>query len=748
MTEPVTLASGHRRFGKHSRVRGITENTSSSQSFSGKKFHGSLIMRIIFVALTCIIAELFIFNASHWLSASYQPIADVQVTYGSGLKSVGEGVYILENSDEATITLSHIGQHVDNIDIPITRVTTSNAIKANDYPVPRVETFVGRSDSSLHVSLRADDAVHTLGMELPQRVIHRSVPSSQVIRLHLAGNTKSIVVNIHEHPGTELEFSGPPRVNVRAPLSMNPLRLAVYVLLLILVGAWPMVNKVWRREQDLTPVQRKTIWIGAATLSALLSVMVTMLVLPWVYMRMTQWQADFEYQSVARALASGHSWIDYPVADMLTSMQNPYQSDLRELMKTQTQQPILFDYVFYDGKYFSYFGVLPALLFFLPYHVITGGDLVPWKVILILGVILAMLSMRFVYLCFKRFSPKTHVLVQAAVGIAFMCAVQPVFYLSFLPTTYSVPIATGLCLALGAACCWFRALDYRDSSRFRYGLYLVAGGVLCGLIVGCRPQLCAVALLLPMLLIVQKLSEGSRVSTSLKAALPGTLVAACSAVLIGIPFLVWNKIRFGSLLDFGASYQLTVTDQRAQIDGLSKVPYALWQAFIVPASVTDQFPFLTSLSSANEHAGGYQGFFYSEPALGGILFWFPLGLLMFLVLSAKVRRTIGGSKVALIVAPVVLSMLTIIVDASSSAYAARYLCDFGLLIGIASMFTIVTVSGKMDVRTRGHFNIVLLVLVGITLALNLWSIVMSGRFAQLSDSNPSLYVMLQQMLSW
>jgi hypothetical protein len=93
-------------------------------------------------------------------------------------------------------------------------------------------------------------------------------------------------------------------------------------------------------------------------------------------------------------------------------------------------------------------------------------------------------------------------------------------------------------------------------------------------------------------------------------------------------------------------------------------------------------------------------------------------------------------------------MLTIIVDASSSAYAARYLCDFGLLIGIASMFTIVTVSGKMDVRTRGHFNIVLLVLVGITLALNLWSIVMSGRFAQLSDSNPSLYVMLQQMLSW
>lgn len=52
-------------------------------------------------------------------------------------------------------------------------------------------------------------------------------------------------------------------------------------------------------------------------------------------------------------------------------MHNPYDYTARSRI-AENGATIYFDYAFYNGKYYSYFGVVPALLFFVPFRLLTG----------------------------------------------------------------------------------------------------------------------------------------------------------------------------------------------------------------------------------------------------------------------------------------------------------------------------------------------------------------------------------------
>lgn len=54
--------------------------------------------------------------------------------------------------------------------------------------------------------------------------------------------------------------------------------------------------------------------------------------------------------------------------EQLINMENPYDWSARNQEGVRAE----WDHVYYDGKYYSYYGIAPVLTFFLPYHKLTG----------------------------------------------------------------------------------------------------------------------------------------------------------------------------------------------------------------------------------------------------------------------------------------------------------------------------------------------------------------------------------------
>lgn len=81
-----------------------------------------------------------------------------------------------------------------------------------------------------------------------------------------------------------------------------------------------------------------------------------------------------QYQQLADAFLHGRTWIDAHVPDWLAAMDNPYDEQARGTLGAQTGDASRWDWAFYHGRYYCYFGPLPALLLFAPFKALTGTD--------------------------------------------------------------------------------------------------------------------------------------------------------------------------------------------------------------------------------------------------------------------------------------------------------------------------------------------------------------------------------------
>ena len=55
-------------------------------------------------------------------------------------------------------------------------------------------------------------------------------------------------------------------------------------------------------------------------------------------------------------------------------MEDPYDKGARDELQKETGEPYLFDVAYHDGHYYVYFGVVPVLVFYLPFYLLTGVE--------------------------------------------------------------------------------------------------------------------------------------------------------------------------------------------------------------------------------------------------------------------------------------------------------------------------------------------------------------------------------------
>jgi hypothetical protein len=277
---------------------------------------------------------------------------------------------------------------------------------------------------------------------------------------------------------------------------------------------------------------------------------------------------------------SGHLYASIAPRPELLALKDPYDPGPNAAYRVH-------DMSLRGGRYYLYFGVTPVLLLFWPVAAATGRYLSePFAVALFasaaiwtgMGLLLAIRRRHFPLAPFP------------ALLLAWLCLAwaTPLSLLVEGPRVYEVPIACAAFLQALMLACLYRALH----SPARALAWMGAAGLVCGLLVGARPNQasCAAALLVGVAFLARPYPSG-------KAGLAARALfwTFLPAALCGCGLLWYNWVRFGSPSEFGIHFQLAaerVSDLKL-MDLRFLVPHAAFY-LLNPGHWDSYFPFFSA----------------------------------------------------------------------------------------------------------------------------------------------------------
>jgi hypothetical protein len=256
-----------------------------------------------------------------------------------------------------------------------------------------------------------------------------------------------------------------------------------------------------------------------------------------------------QYELMAEAILDGRIDFAYGDEDALADLENPYDPDERR----EAGLVYHWDHAYYNGHYYMYFGVVPVLLVFLPYRVLTGTALTTYHATqFFVALTIAGIFILFDLLA-KLFFKKLPYSVYLSLSVAF--SIMSVWYSIAEPALYCTAITSAIALEVWSLYFFIRAV-WGEKRENRQILFAGLGAVLGALVFGCRPPIAlANILVIPMLIVFLR-------QRKFTPKLFGKLaIAASPYVVVAIGLMIYNYVRFDDPFEFGQAYQLTVADQ-------------------------------------------------------------------------------------------------------------------------------------------------------------------------------------------
>ncbi len=329
------------------------------------------------------------------------------------------------------------------------------------------------------------------------------------------------------------------------------------------------------------------------------------------------------YTQTFDAFQKGQLWLDIEADPGLAELDNVYDNSLRAGSGITAE----WDRAYYEGKYYSYFGIAPVLTFFYPVYWCTGS-LPPMETVNEFFAVFAILFLCLaVQAAVRLFVPRTNLLLMLLLMPVMTCLCGA-YYCFQYPDFYGAAVASALCFTfagfwLGCNAC---LTDHKASRLAQFA----ACGLSAGLAVASRPSMAISLLVLAPVFLSILLDKQSPLRYRFQQAGAFLLpVIACAAGLMW-----YNQARFGSPLDFGAAYQLTVSDIHANQLRLSALPSAIYHYFLHMPCLRNVFPHfgMLGLGTAN-----YQAYVYLDIIMGAC--FTPILLAGMLLLPASLRMS-------------------------------------------------------------------------------------------------------------
>ncbi len=427
------------------------------------------------------------------------------------------------------------------------------------------------------------------------------------------------------------------------------------------------------------------------------------------------------YNLLASALLRGQLHLPVEPAAELLQVDEPYRPG------PQGHRYGLHDASLYHGRYYLYFGVVPALTAFVPWRLVGLGPL-PESIATFL---FATGALVFIGLLFRDLVgvhlPRTTGWMQA--GCFFVAGLTSVLpFLLRTARTHEVAVSAGCLFAVGAAWFFLRA-RLAGSSRSRW---LFFAGLFLGLAVGCRPNHLLLAPILPLL--SWPSSGGGTPRRRLQSVF--VVLAPFTVCLVGLG--LYNYARFDSWTEFGLRHQIGVLggwfDYRA-------VAPTLYYLFLAPPVLRIAFPFVFA------HAAGSAWLpddYFLDPRTTGALAHSPYLLVLLAapwILAGSSASDPAGLRrrmLTLVVAGIVPPLATGFVFKSATM---RFEVDFLPFLVVPALLLWCLLASRVP-RRRWRLRGVATLAFGWSLFAAL-ALSLTGRRDDLRRENPSLFAALE-----
>ena len=640
-----------------------------------KKFN--LFMKYIFaIAIICFL-EISVFNIRHYTTMFNEP-------YEVGVK-------VENDSKEVIVESNEFDKEIDNFYIDI-----------NNDKVREIDVFI--RDEGDDIYFKAGTTRY-----------NPNVVRSKYTIIHPNGKVKQIRLKIKLHEAANIKVNKL-TLNANIPLSINIVRMFILITIITICFLFRTNSILYRIKLS-----------NRLLIIPLLLVELALLIVFVVNSSSNDTNMN-QYNELTVSLLKGNVYVEENKSSILENMDNPYDSGLRgtliskhynyefdslftreklfkkidEWFETNkiakdVKEEYKWDYSYYKGKYYVYFGIGPVLTAYLPYRLITGNDLNNHTLIYIMCFLTAVSFMFLIYeICKKYFK-------NVSIGLYYLItftAINSIGIIGILscPTFYTIPIIYSLFFSITGITLILNAYDSKTKSTY---LKIFLGGLCLSFVSLCRPQyLITTLIVLPFL--IDRFIKNDNI---------GNIRKIIEIVLFGLPYVVigigccyYNYIRFDSILEFGASYQLTVSDITHTSKNIDKMFIGIYHYLLSPINHIDHFPYLTW----NNYSSNYVGYIAMEYMYGGTFITHMITI--FSLLIFKFRKNINKLLYRVGVISLISAFIIVIFDTILGGLVYRYSFDYIYLLYIPSIITILGIVTNMDKEEKLKFLKLIIIL--------------------------------------
>lgn len=484
--------------------------------------------------------------------------------------------------------------------------------------------------------------------------------------------------------------------------SISPMHIAEIVILWLLVALgltiliYMIANPVGARKkfsENRVGCARVAAFITAAAMVFTVCLTVTNVMKGWsnTYYSFTSQEDNQISKELVDAFEHHQVNLLEEPSEELLKLDNPYEYEKRDAEVGSGN--FLWDHCFYNGKYYSYYGIGPVLALFLPYHLITGYYFPSgWATLMFSLIGILFLTKIYLAVIDKKFRDLPTNTVTA--GLITLQLSSGIMFSAARPLFYELAISGGfMCVTIGAYLLmtsnilWDGKISY---VRLGFASFFLGYAVLC------RPTLAVycIAALFFFAGGLKKALDGLEKRQKTRTFFKYAAVALVPLGIIALGQMTYNYLRFDNPLDFGIQYSLTINDFTHSEFHWKYVLINMYAYLLNMPHFTPKT--FTHLASSVERFG-LNGYMFFDDAgknlisVGIIYRALPIFAYLF---SGKALKRVEKKKrilpALLIGVTCVLMPLVIIFSSWESGYAVRYNADFSWQMVIGALIVAFT----------------------------------------------------------
>ena len=596
---------------------------------------------------------------------------------------------------------------IDNVNCKIATIYLDASIVGNIYV-----------EDSLKYSVLYTDETSKNYRELPVKYFVNSINKSKYVTCYLSGKSEKIGIKLCAENEIKLKINSI-KINSRIPFKFNIYRVIVIISFFVLLHSIKKSKVFNEGFKDNEKISRKIMFITAFffiilnTLSAQNTIKNV---------------SDFYSRDYAKAIINGKSYLEKEPSNELLKLDNPYDTTQRIRSRDG------WDIALFNGKYYVYFGILPEILFFVPYMLINNRSLPSGVVVLFFSIFAILgLTMLIIKIIEKWFNKVPFKLCFFSEVILLSGAL--IFNIIGRPEFYEVAVASALCLSVYGI---LFAFIFFTSENQRYKDLLLAS-IFLALAVACRPTSLFVSIIVMPLIIMQlikNIKQGKNITKII-------LSVSIPYLSVGLLLMFFNYIRFKNPFEFGAKYQLTINDLIHLRYRFMTIPVGLYTAFLKIPHFIQDFPFIKT----DGKTISFFGYFYTEDNIGGLFTLVPTTLSVLLIPKIKFKNK---DIKYLVYSFSIVGFLISIISITKAGVLQRYIADYAWILIIASLTILLTIFENYKADEAKN---VLIKIIGIctifTFFINLFSGGIVGEKDYMKVFNPKTYYSIRYtMFFW